>query len=147
MPKHITILIAEDNPGDVFLIKRILARYFVEQTIAIATDGEEALDYLYKSVTEGEKHTKPAFILLDLNLPKIDGKEILSRIKQNEELRTIPIIMFSSSQAAKDISAAYDLHVNCYIVKPYDLEDYNRVLENVCNFWVNTVSLPQFVSM
>jgi two-component system, chemotaxis family, response regulator Rcp1 len=142
--KHITILVAEDNPGDVFLIKRILSKFFLHQTIAVANDGEEALDYLYKSVSEGERHTKPAFILLDLNLPKIDGKEILSRIKKHEELRTIPIIMFSSSQSLSDISAAYDLHANCYIVKPYDLDEYNRVLENLCTFWVKTVSLPVF---
>jgi chemotaxis family two-component system response regulator Rcp1 len=142
MAKHITILIAEDNPGDVFLIKRSISKLLFEHTIAVATDGEEALDYLYKSIESGESHTKPDFILLDLNLPKIDGNEILSRIKQNKELKTIPVVMFSSSQAPKDIVAAYNLHANCYVVKPYDLEEYNTVLENICTFWGATAMLP-----
>jgi two-component system, chemotaxis family, response regulator Rcp1 len=144
MSKHVTILIAEDNPGDVFLIKRIISKYFKEQTIAIANDGEEALEYLYKSISDGEKHTIPAFMLLDLNLPKIDGREVLARIKKHDELKRIPIIMFSSSQAAVDISSAYELHANCYIVKPYDLEEYNTVLDKLCQFWLQTVVLPNY---
>ncbi len=142
MAKHLSILIAEDNPGDVFLMKRILSKLFFEHTIAIATDGEEALDYLYKSIGQGELHTKPHFILLDLNLPKIDGREVLVRIKQDDSLKSIPVIVFSSSQAVKDISNVYGLHANCYVVKPYDLDEYNEVLESVCKFWAKTAVLP-----
>jgi len=143
MIKHLSILIAEDNPGDVFLMKRILSKLFFEHTIAIANDGEEVLDYLYKSISAGETHTRPHFILLDLNLPKIDGREVLQRIKQHEILKTIPVIVFSSSQAAKDITGVYNLYANCYVVKPYDLDEYNKVLENVCTFWAKTVMLPE----
>ena len=142
MSNGITILIAEDNPGDVFLIKRILGNLIFNNTVAIATDGEGVMNYLYKSLEEQEKYSRPDFILLDLNLPKIDGLEILSQIKTHPKLKLIPVIIFSSSQAEKDVSACYERHANCYVVKPYDLEEYQSTLENICNFWINRVILP-----
>lgn len=142
MHRHVTVLVIEDNPGDVFLIKRCFSKTGVPHTLAVANDGEEALDYLYMSLKDMQGYTRPDLILLDLNLPKIDGKEILYRIKQHETLKNIPVVMFSSSSAYSDIQTSYDLHANCYVVKPYDLDEFSTAIENIFNFWTSTAILP-----
>jgi CheY-like chemotaxis protein len=141
MPHPSTILIIEDNPGDVFLMKKSFESVPVSHHLHIATDGEQALEYLYDSANGGNSK-RPDLILLDLNLPKVDGREILYRIKQHEALKTIPVVMFSSSSSAKDIMSSYDLQANCYVVKPYEYEDYATIIKSIFQFWINTVRLP-----
>lgn len=114
----------------------------VNHRLQVAADGHEALEYLYDSANTGNS-IRPDLILLDLNLPKVDGREILYRIKQHDDLKSIPVVMFSSSGTAKDVVSSYDLHANCYVVKPYEYEDYALAIKNIAEFWMNTASLPK----
>lgn len=141
MAKTYNILIVEDNPGDIFLMKKSLEAMSFDHNLEIATDGRQALEYLYNTASTSADD-KPDIILLDLNLPKVDGREILYRIKQHEGLKTIPVVMFSSSEAAKDVVSSYDLHANCYVVKPYDFDAYSIALQNIFAFWTNIARLP-----
>lgn len=136
-----TILIIEDNPGDIFLMKKSFESVPAKHQLHIATDGQEALEYLYDSANGGSSK-RPDLILLDLNLPKVDGREILYRIKQHDDLKTIPVVMFSSSSSAKDIMGSYDLQANCYVVKPYAYEEYATIINSIFQFWISTASLP-----
>lgn len=142
--RPVNILLVEDNPGDIYLMKEA----FKESTLSIqlntVMDGEEALHYLQKSPPYNQSPT-PDLILLDLNLPKIDGRTVLARVKANDTLKCIPIIVLSTSNAKKDIVDSYNLHVNCYITKPIDFDQFINIVRLIETFWINTAKLPTMV--
>lgn len=135
------ILLVEDNIGDIELTKIAFEEAKFRNNLHIARDGEEALDFLLKQ-NGNEDAPTPDIILLDLNLPRTGGREVLETIKNNPEFKRIPIIVLTSSQANKDILESYDLHANCYIVKPVNAEKFISVVQRVENFWVDIVCLP-----
>lgn len=137
----INILLIEDNPADIRLTQEVLKEGKINNVLNIATDGEEALCYLNK---EGEFASSPTpdIILLDLNLPKKDGREVLSEIKSNPKLSQIPVIILTTSTAEKDIVTTYQHHANCYISKPVDFNQFIDVVRSIENFWLSIVKLP-----
>ena len=137
----IEILLVEDNPGDVRLTREALREGKVLNNLNVATDGQEAMEFLRR---EGEFKDvpRPDLILLDLNLPKKDGREILAEIKADESLKRIPIVVLTTSQAEKDIIQTYNLGVNCYITKPVDLDQFIYVVKSIEEFWLTVVTLP-----
>lgn len=135
----IKILIVEDNPGDIRLIKEILKEKHLNNNIKVAKDGEIALKILFNK----EKRYRPDLILLDLNLPKIDGRELLTKIKENEQLKCTPVVILTTSTAEEDIIETYKKHANSYITKPMDLDQFIEVVESIKNFWLSIVKLPQ----
>ena len=141
--RAIDILLIEDNPGDVELTKEaLLDSGRINNLLNIIMDGEEALDYLFKRGLHTSA-TTPDIILLDLNLPKVDGREILRAIKQESDLSRIPVIILSSSEAASDIQETYDLHANCFVTKPVNLDEFLRVVQMIEHFWIEIVTLPE----
>lgn len=135
------ILHVEDNPGDVCLIGEVLRESGRCYEIAVTLDGAEALDYLYgRGKYVGAP--RPDLILLDLNLPKKGGREVLAEIKNDATLKHVPVIVFTSSSAPLDISQAYGLHANCYVTKPADLGELFRVIALIEAFWLDAVTLP-----
>ncbi len=135
----IEILIVEDNPGDIRLIMEILKETNINNNIRVAKDGEAALNILFNE----ENVSRPDLILLDLNLPKIDGREILAKIKGNEKLKSIPVVILTTSTAEEDIIETYKKHANSYITKPVDLDQFIKVVESINNFWLSIVKLPR----
>ena len=139
--KRAEILLVEDNEGDIELTREAFEEAKFRNNLHIAEDGDEALDYLFKR-NGNEDVVTPDIILLDLNLPGTDGREVLEVIKDDAQLKRIPVIVLTSSQADKDILESYDLHANCYIVKPVDAIKFMNVVQRVENFWVDIVCLP-----
>ena len=139
--KSIEVLLVEDNPGDIRLIKEALDDAKIHVHITVAHDGAEALALLRR---EGSHSTGavPDLILLDLNLPRMSGHEVLAAIKQDEHLRRIPVVVVTSSKADHDIAASYDLHANCFVTKPVDLEQFFNVVQAIREFWFVIVKLP-----
>lgn len=139
--KPIEILLVEDSPTDAMLAKEALEYSKVNNTLHTVTDGVEALAYLNK---EGKyaNAPRPELILLDLNLPKKDGRQVLSEIKSSEELKRIPVVVLTTSEDEKDIFEAYGEHANCYIVKPVDFEKFAKVVKDIEGFWFSVVTLP-----
>ena len=137
----IEILLVEDNPGDVELTREAFAECKVVNRIHVAEDGEEALDFLYRRGKFSDA-VRPDVILLDLNMPRKDGKEVLKEIKQDSDLSTIPVVILTSSEAERDIAISYKLHANCYIIKPVNLEKFLEVVKAVEKFWLQIVKLP-----
>lgn len=133
----IEILLVEDNPADVRLTQEALREGKVRNNLHIARDGEEALAFLRR---EGEP--RPDLILLDLNLPRRDGREVLKEIKSDPRLMTIPIVVLTTSAAEADIVKSYSLHANCYITKPVDLDQFITVVKSIDDFWLTIVKLP-----
>lgn len=140
------ILLIEDNEGDIELTKEAFEEAKFRNNLNITVDGDEAIHYLYKR-NGYEEATTPDIILLDLNLPGTDGREVLEAIKTDESLRRIPVIVLTSSKADKDIIESYNLHANCYIVKPVNALKFMEVVQHVENFWVDIVYLPSGISM
>lgn len=138
------ILLVEDNEGDVRLIKEAFNESHIEKTFCVAKDGEEALNYLYK---RGEyiDCTRPDIIFLDINLPKKNGFEVLDQIKHDPDLKTIPVIMLSSSSSEDHIHKSYVLNANCYITKPVDFDEYTQVVKTIEDFWFDKAKLPIYV--
>lgn len=134
------ILLVEDNPGDIRLTQEALKESNIEIHLDVVTDGEQAIDFLLKRNRFADS-VRPHIILLDLNLPKKNGIEVLKEIKINDSLKKIPVIVLTTSDADHDISKAYSLHANCYILKPVDFDDFARVIKLVETFWFNTVQL------
>ena len=137
----IDILLVEDNPGDVRLTKEALSDAKVLNTLTVAIDGLEALAALRR---EGRfaNAPRPDIILLDLNLPRKDGRAVLAEIKADPELRRIPVVVLTTSKAEEDVLRTYDLHANCYITKPLDLEQFITVVKSIEDFWFTVVKLP-----
>jgi len=137
----IEILLVEDNPGDVRLTQEALKETKILNNLSVAMDGEDAMAFLRR---EGEyaDAERPDLILLDLNLPKKDGREVLAEIKEDAELKLIPVVVLTVSQAEQDILKTYELHANCYITKPIDLHQFVEVVKAIENFWLTIVKLP-----
>ncbi len=141
LARAIEILMVEDNPGDVRLTREALSSGKVRNQLHVVEDGVAALDYLYRRGPY-ECVNRPDLILLDLNLPKKDGREVLAVIKKDESLRTIPVVVLTTSQAEEDVLRAYDLNANCYVTKPVDLNQFNRIVQAIEHFWLTIVTLP-----
>ncbi|MGJ3247380.1 MAG: response regulator [Elainellaceae cyanobacterium] len=139
--RYIEILLVEDSPGDVRLTQEVLREAKVLNHLYVVQDGVEAMAFLRH---EGKFTTapKPDLILLDLNLPKKDGREVLMDIKSDDTLRRIPVVVLTTSQAEEDILRTYELHGNCYITKPVDLSQFIRVVRSIEDFWLSIVELP-----
>ena len=138
--RALSILLVEDSPSDVRLIREALKGTSVPVNIHVARDGVEAMDYLRDS-TIG-LNPKPDLILLDLNLPRKNGREVLSEIKADPDLRRIPVVVMTTSKAQQDITKAYTLNANCYISKPIELEDFLGVVHSIEDFWLTKATLP-----
>jgi CheY-like chemotaxis protein len=141
MSDDIQILLVEDNPGDVRLTKEALRGAKVANELHVVGDGEQAIEFLYQR-GEYADAPRPDIVLLDLNLPRIDGTEVLAQIKSDAELAKIPIIVLTSSSAKADIQRAYDLHANCFISKPVDFTEFIGAVRSLEGFWLKIVRLP-----
>jgi len=139
--KPIQILLVEDNPGDVRLIRESLSDANGGTSLRVAQDGMEALMFLRRDGKYAHV-PRPDLILLDLNLPKKDGREVLAAIKADERLRLIPVVVLTTSQADEDIFNAYALNANCYVIKPVDLDDFMTVMKSLEEFWLTSVKFP-----
>jgi CheY-like chemotaxis protein len=139
--RPVEILLVEDNPGDVRLTREALKEGKVRNNLYVATDGVEALAFLRREGQYADA-VRPDLILLDLNLPRKDGREVLEEIKADGSLRHIPVVVLTSSQAEQDIVRAYDLHANCYVSKPVDLDQFIHVVRSIEDFWFTIVKLP-----
>jgi two-component system, chemotaxis family, response regulator Rcp1 len=139
----IQVLLVEDNPGDVRLTKEALKEGKLLNQLTVVGDGVEALSFLRKEGKYADA-LQPELILLDLNLPKKDGREVLAEIKADPNLRRIPVVVLTTSSAEEDILRIYDLHANCYITKPVDLEQFMGVVKSIEDFWVSVVKLPSY---
>ena len=138
----IEILLVEDNPGDVRLIMEAFKNAKVYNNIQVQMDGESAVRFLLKQ-EEYKDATRPDLILLDLNLPKKDGREVLNIIKQDKNLKPIPVVILTTSTAEEDIIDTYNKHANSYITKPVDLDQFFQVVESIQDFWLSIVKLPR----
>lgn len=136
----VEILLIEDNPGDVRLVQEVFKEAKIKNTLLVAEDGIKALEYL--KGTPGKERVIPDLILLDLNLPKKDGRELLDEIKQDIKLKHIPIVVLTTSDSDKDILKCYDLHANCYITKPVGFEKFVEVVQAIESFWLIVAKLP-----
>ncbi|MBX9789075.1 MAG: response regulator [Pirellulales bacterium] len=141
MGKAVEILLVEDNPGDVRLTLEALHEGKVKNNLAVARDGEEALAILRRHGPHAGA-PRPDLILLDLNLPKKDGREVLAEIKADPELKCIPVVVLTTSKSEEDVLRSYELNANCYITKPVDLEQFIRVVRAIEDFWLTLVVLP-----
>jgi two-component system response regulator len=139
--KPVEILLVEDNPGDALLTKRFLEKSKICNNLHIVEDGFDAMTFLRKT-GKYKDVPLPDLILLDLNLPGKDGREVLAEVKADKELSFIPVIVFTSSEAEEDIVKSYNLHANCYITKPVDFEQFRKVLTALEDFWFLVVKLP-----
>ncbi len=138
---QVEILLVEDSPGDVRLTIEALADAKISNKISVASDGIEALRFLRR---EGEfkDAARPGLILLDLNMPRMDGREFLEIVKNDDEFRNIPVVVLTTSQADSDILKSYNLRANCYITKPVDLDQFMVVVQSIQEFWLSIVKLP-----
>lgn len=138
MNRPVDILLVEDNPDDVTLTQEALLESNLSHRLHVASDGIEALDFL-RNLGEAEA---PDLVLLDLNLPKMGGMQVLWEIKSDDQLKHIPVVVLTTSQADQDVQSAYDLHANCYVTKPVDFDEFVEVVRAIGNFWFGTVKLP-----
>ncbi|MCY7422532.1 MAG: response regulator [Chitinophagaceae bacterium] len=139
--KEIDILLVEDNEGDIVLTMEALEDARIMNNVTVKRDGAEALDHLF-NLAGNDHESLPDLILLDINLPKIDGKEVLNQIKTNPALKKIPVVMLTTSSSEGDILESYNNHANCYIIKPVDLNKFFNIVKAIENFWVTIVKLP-----
>jgi two-component system, chemotaxis family, response regulator Rcp1 len=140
-PRPIDILLVEDNEADVRLTEEVLTESKVGNNLTVANNGEEALDCLRRK-GKFKDSVRPDLILLDLNLPVKDGREVLAQIKADADLKRIPVVILTTSKAEEDILRTYNLHANCYITKPVDLEQFVTVVRYIEDFWLAIVRLP-----
>ncbi|WIX84989.1 response regulator [Amycolatopsis sp. DG1A-15b] len=140
-PVPIDILLVEDDPGDVLMTREAFAHHKIRNPLHVAEDGVEALRFLKREEPFGAA-PRPGLILLDLNLPRKDGRELLGEIKQDPGLRTIPVVVLTTSEAEEDILRSYELHANAYVTKPVDFEKFVEVVRKIDDFWVTVVQLP-----
>lgn len=142
--RPVNILLIEDNPGDVRLTQEAFKDAKVPITLDVVMDGDEAIKYLRQSHPY-EKCTVPDLILLDLNLPKRDGREVLAEVKTDPVLKSIPVVILTTSNAEQDIIKSYNLHVNSYINKPVDFDKFFDIIQKIEDFWLNTAILPTMI--
>ncbi|MGC4855203.1 response regulator [Micromonospora sp. DT4] len=141
-PQPVRILVVDDDPGDVLMIEEALADSDVEKVIDVVSDGEEAMEFL-RAEGRHSQARRPDVILLDLNMPRMDGRQVLGAVKQDEDLRTIPIVVLTTSNADTDIVGSYTLQANAYVTKPIDLDDFNDVVRRIDEFFGRVVVLPK----
>jgi CheY-like chemotaxis protein len=141
LAKPVEILLAEDNDGDVGLVEEVLEEAKIRNVIHVVSDGEEAILFL-NGEGKFSGSPRPDIILLDLNLPKKDGREVLKEIKENNNLKNIPIVILTTSGAEKDVLRAYELHANAYVTKPLDFDQFINVVESIAKFWLEIAKLP-----
>jgi len=139
--RPIEVLLVEDNPGDVRLTREALKDGKVSNNLSVMQDGVEALRFLRREGPYADA-PRPDVVLLDLNLPKKDGRQVLQEMKQDRSLRTIPVVVLTSSDAERDIVGAYELQANCYITKPVDLDQFITAVRSIEDFWFGIVKLP-----
>lgn len=137
----VEILLVEDNPADVRLTKEALKEEKVCNNLSVVTDGVEAMAFLHRQ-GKYKKAVRPDLILLDLNLPKKDGREVLKEIKSEDSLKAIPVVILTVSKSEEDILKTYNLHANCFITKPVDLTQFMKVAKSIQEFWLTIVKLP-----
>jgi|SRR5579863_267078 len=138
----IDILLVEDNPGDVRLTREVLKDCKLRNNLFVCGDGEDAMDFLHRR----RKHAnavRPDLVLLDLNLPRKSGREVLAEVKEDSDLKSIPIVVLTTSAAEQDVVQSYNLHANCYITKPVDLTQFMKIVNSTCDFWLEIVKLPR----
>ncbi|MBI2873930.1 MAG: response regulator [Firmicutes bacterium] len=141
--RPVEILLVEDNPGDVRLTQEALKDGKVGDKLTVARDGVEAMTFLRGTLGTGAgERSLPGLILLDLNLPRKDGREVLSEIKTDEKLKAIPVVVLTTSESEKDILTSYRLHANCYITKPAELDKFFEVIKAIEGFWLKVAKLP-----
>ena len=138
----IDVLLVEDDPGDVLMTREAFEDYKVRNTLHVANNGVEAMAFLRKEGDHAQAPT-PDLILLDLNLPKMDGREVLAAVKEDPELRSIPIVVLTTSEAEEDVVRSYSLHANAYVTKPVDFERFVAVVQQIDDFFVSVVRLPR----
>jgi chemotaxis family two-component system response regulator Rcp1 len=136
------VLLVEDSPGDVRLTREALRGVDASVHLHVAIDGVEAMAFLNREGAYANA-PRPDFILLDLNLPKMDGREVLARIKTDEKLRMIPTVILTTSDAETDVSNSYRLQANCYVTKPVQLDEFEALMKNITDFWLRKVKLPR----
>ena len=141
LPKHIEILLVEDSPADVLLTREAFEQNKILNSLHVAEDGVQAMDFLHKRGAYASA-PRPDLILLDLNLPRKNGREVLAEIKTDPELRKIPIVVLTTSSAEEDILKAYDLNANCYVVKPVGFDNFMEAIQSIRHFWFSIVTLP-----
>ena len=139
--RPIEVLLIEDDPGDVLMTREAFEEHKVSNRLTVLTDGAQALEYLHRQ-GEYAYADRPDLILLDLNLPKRDGREVLAEIKKNDELRQIPVVVLTTSSSDEDILGSYRLHANAYVTKPVDFDRFIAVVRQIDNFFVSVVKLP-----
>jgi len=142
--KIVEILLVEDNPGDIRLTQEALKEGNIPNNLHTVMDGAEAIKFLFREGSYADSK-RPDLILLDLNLPKKDGREVLGKIKADDDLKKIPVVVLTTSNAESDILKAYDLHANCYITKPVDFNRFIEVIKSIEQFWLTIVRLPSEV--
>ena len=137
-----TILLVEDNPADARLIMEFFKDINVKNNLYIMHDGMEAMDFLFRRSKENTTKYRPDLIILDLNLPKMSGREILKEIKEDKDLKTIPVLILTTSDAIEDVKECYNHYANCYLTKPVDFDEFMKIMKAIKNFWFNKVELP-----
>jgi CheY-like chemotaxis protein len=140
--KPVEILLVEDDPGDILMTKEALEESKLLHTLTVLDNGEEAIRYL-QNEPPYDQSPRPDLVLLDLNLPRLDGREVLSIVKANPSLRQIPFVVLTTSDAEDDVSRSYDLHANAYVTKPVDFEAFTRVVRQIDDFFFTIVRLPR----
>jgi two-component system, chemotaxis family, response regulator Rcp1 len=143
MKNELVILLVEDNEGDIVLTVEALKIANITNKIIVVRDGEEALGYLFREGRYANAE-QPDLILLDINLPRIDGKEVLARIKNDDKLKIIPVVILTTSDSQKDVMESYNNHANCYITKPVDFNKFMQVVHMIKDFWITIVKLPSY---
>ncbi|MFE4450117.1 response regulator [Streptomyces sp. NPDC056796] len=139
--KPIEVLLVEDDPGDELMTREAFEDNKIRNTLHVVRDGQEALDFLYRQGEHGDA-PRPDLVLLDLNLPRYDGRQVLERIKTDPELALIPVVVLTTSSAEEDILRSYKLHANAYVTKPVDLEQFIGAVRQIDDFFVSVVRLP-----
>lgn len=145
MGRPVEFLLAEDNPGDVRLTKEALRESKISNNLNVVPDGVEAMAFLHREGKYADA-PRPDVILLDLNLPKKEGREVLAEVKADPSLRLIPVVIITSSEAEQDVLKTYELYANCYVTKPVDLEQFIKVIQSIETFWLTIVTLPSSVT-
>jgi CheY-like chemotaxis protein len=138
----VDVLLVEDDQGDILMTREAFEHYKIRNTLHVVTDGEQALQFLHRT-GDFSKAPRPGLILLDLNLPRRDGLEVLAELKEDPELRVIPVVILTTSQAEEDILRSYSLHANAYVSKPVDFERFMEVIRQIDSFFVTVVKLPR----
>ena len=143
MGRAVEILLVEDNPGDVELVRMALGENKISNNLHVAEDGGQAMVFLRREAEYADT-PRPDLILLDLNLPVMDGRKVLSEIKEDDDLKCIPVVILTSSKAEEDVNKSYALHANCYITKPVQLEQFVEIVRSIKYFWFTIVKLPDY---